>query len=112
MSDHLVFVQQAENDIAEDGRDVTLVSFIKDGPSYDPIVTPVKTKTKALEVGFNRREIDNGLASATSKVFLMPASSNVSDDMKVIDDTEFSITSIVRIKPGDQLVMYRVVVDA
>jgi len=109
LSDHSRFVALAVRKIEAEGRLVTLKSFTITGPSYAPVKTPTETTTYALEVSFTKQEIDNGLAGATSKVFLMPASANVTKDMTVTDGSEASITKIHREQPGEQLIMYRVI---
>ena len=109
MSDHSRFVALAVRKIEAEGRLVTLKSFTITGPSYAPVKTPTETTTYALEVSFTKQEIDNGLAGATSKVFLMPASANIAKDMTVTDGSEASITKIHREQPGEQLIMYRVI---
>ena len=109
MSDHSRFVALADRKIKAEGRLVTLTSFTVTGPSYAPVKTPVVTTSYALEVSFTKKEIDNGLAGATSKVFLMPALANITKDMTVTDGSKASITKIRREQPGEQLIMYRVI---
>lgn len=109
MSDHSRFVALAERKIKEEGRLVTLTSYTITGPSYAPVKKPNTTTTYALEVSFTKQEIDNGLAGATSKVYIIPASANITKDMTVTDGSEASITKIHREQPGEQLIMYRVI---
>ena len=112
MKDYSRQVASAEAKIKDAGRLVTLKYLSKTGgTNYDPVMTPVESTAYAVEVNFTKQEIDNGLATDTSKVYLMPASSSVTSDMTVTDDVESSITKITRVRTGEPVIMYRVITN-
>jgi len=112
LKDYSRQIASAEAKIKDAGRLVTLKYLAKkSGPNYDPVMLEVESTTYAVEVDFTKQEVDNGLATDSSKVYLMPASSNVISNMTVTDDVEASITKIKRVRTGEPVIMYRVITN-
>lgn len=111
MSDHGEFVELAQELIAEEGRTVHIRSVTKTGPAYDPNITTTDTPAKAVQVSHTKDDRDQGLVTKTSKAFLIDAQTEITAAMSIVDGAVYSITSIDKLQPGDQLIRYRITVD-
>ena len=111
MSDHSTFVALAERLIAKHGRTVQIRSVTKTGPAYDPYQTATDTPVKAVQVSHTKDDRDQGLVTKTSKAFLIDAQTEITTAMSIVDGAVYSITSIDKLQPGDQVIRYRITVD-
>ena len=109
MADYLRFKKSAIAKIFEKGRDVVLVSFLKSGPSYDPVLTPVETQTKAVQSNFNSNEIDGTVILVSDVKFLFGADVEPAIGMQIVDGLKtYEIKNVNQIKPGDTLILSEV----
>lgn len=109
MTDYLRFKKSAIEKIFEKGRNVVLVSFSKSGPSYDPVLTPVETPTKAVQSNFDSNEIDGTSVLASDLKLLFGADVEPAIGMQIIDGLKtYEIKNVNQIKPGDTLILSEV----
>lgn len=111
MSDYSSEIASAKADIEAAGRAVVLRTFVTVGTAYDPARIEVNTDAMALQTKAKKSEYDRGLITATSRVYLFPADAAIVKDMKIIDGTELSITSIEPLQPGEGIIFYRVIAN-
>lgn len=112
MSDHSQEAKDAAKAFKEEGRAIVLRTYTKTGSSYDPILKPNDSApVYALQTKAKKYEYDRGLVTATSKVLLVESTIPITKDMKVIDGSELSITSLEPLQLGDDVIFYRVMVD-
>lgn len=112
MTDYLQEAEDAKQSFVEEGRTVVLRNYRKSGPNYAPLSTAIDSDPiYVLQTKSKKYEFDQDLITATSKVLLFPHDCGITKSMKVIDGSELSITSIEELKPANQVIFYRVIID-
>ena len=112
MSDHSQEIIDAREAFRAEGRAIVLRTYADAGSAYDPVTTPSDSApVYALQVKARKNEFDRDLITSTSKVLLIESTIPITKDMKIIDDGEFSITSIDPLQLGEQAIFYRVIID-
>lgn len=94
------------------GKPVTLRSFIKSGPDYNPVNTPVDVQALGIQDDFKIQERDNAIISETDTRYLVEASDtngnhlNPDRNMRLLDDKEYQIKNVEQVKPANTVIMY------
>lgn len=99
-------------DIKEAGRLATLRTRVVSGSAIDPTVTVTDKPIYILQTKGVKAEYDQGLITTTSKVHLVGAEYIIDTNSKIVDGQEYNVTHVGELRPGEQVIMYRVIVDA
>ena len=102
-------VIRAEKAIIKHGRNCYLVSFVKSGVDYDPIIIETTTAIKLLQSRFTTNDIDGTLIRADDKKFLIGSLVPITKDMNIRDGSiTYSIVNIEEVKPGPTVILYKI----
>lgn len=95
--------------ISQNGRAVSLISYVKSGPTYDPVLTPFELETKALQTNFNSNEIDGTVILASDVKYLFSGDVEPVIGMQIQDGSKkYEIKNVWSLKPGDVLILSEV----
>jgi len=111
LSEYSRAIATATRLIAKKGRDVTLSTVTKTGTAYNPYSTKATQTVKAVQVSFTKDERDQGLVASNSKVYLVDSVVPILKSMTITDGLEMAITSVSPLKPGDDVILYRVIAN-
>lgn len=95
--------------IAAKGRDIELVTITAIGDAWDPTQSTTTATVKAVQVGFTSAELASGLVSSDDVKYLIDADVAPTVDMRIVDGVTYSIKSIMPVKPGSAVILYKVV---
>jgi hypothetical protein len=133
---HAQFVALASKLIAKNGRSMLLVRNINSGSTFDPTITENTAAIVAMQLSYKSNEIDGDIVQREDKLFLVNAAVRPDTNMKIRDlgtgialipvaeqlagfyisgDTgatetsiDYSIISVVEVKPGATTIMYKI----
>lgn len=90
------------------GRDLTHRAFVKTGPAYNPVLTPVNVTVRGVVFDFAANEIDGSIIQQYDKqIWVSVTAISISRADKIIDGTtEYSIVSMEEVRPGDATLFY------
>lgn len=97
--------------ISRFGRDITIKTPTKEGPSYAPVIAWSSTTAKAVNTRKNIGELTNSLIKLSDSILLVDSSATIDTDTVITDaGADFSVVSATEIKPGDTTILYRLIV--
>ena len=99
----------AQSMIAKYGRPASIISFIKTGSSYNPVISVTLTPIYLLQSEYQAKEIDGTLIKTNDKRFLIYSETAISTENKILDNNKkYSIVSIKETMPGSVNLLYEV----
>ncbi len=95
--------------IASKGRDIGLITNTPAGDAWDATNTEATQTVKAVQTSFNHAELTGGLVSSGDVKYLMGSAIEPTTAMKISDNSkEYSIKSVEALKPGADVILYKV----
>lgn len=95
--------------ISKFGRDFTLRTLIKSGPSYNPVIVNSDQTIKGVFTKFKAGEVDGTLIQSSDKMVIVDSAVIPSVDQRIADgSSEYSIVNVDEIKPGEVGMIYKV----
>ena len=95
--------------IASKGRDIGLITMTPSGDAWDATNSTATQTVKAVQTSFNHTEITSGLVSAGDVKYLVASTIEPTTAMKISDNSkEYSIKSVEALKPGADVILYKV----
>ena len=102
-------LNQAIKAINKYGRAVNIISLVKSGTDYDPVITETLIPCKMIQSAFTAKEIDGTLIKATDKKFLVAGNIESTTEMLLKDgDIKYSIVNVFQVKPGPTLILSKI----
>ncbi len=96
--------------IAAKGRDISLVTLTPSGDAWNPTNSESSQTVKALQTSFSSAEISSGLVELTDVKYLLDSVIEPTTSMHITDDSKtYYIKSVMPIKPGESVILYKVV---
>lgn len=95
--------------ISKFGRDFTLRTLQKSGPSYNPVIVNSDVTVKGVFTKFKAGEIDGTLIQSSDKMVIIDSSVIPDVEQRIVDGSnEYSIVDVDEIKPGEIGMIYKV----
>ena len=95
--------------IAKFGRTIFIVSTVKTGSAYNPIISENTKAIKAIQKNYKNSEIDGSLIQSDDKRFLIYSTDAISTENKILDDgIKYSIVNVRTVMPGDTNIIYEI----
>lgn len=96
--------------ITAKGRDISLVTVTPSGDAWNPTNTESSQTVKAVQTAFNNAEIASGLVELTDVKYLIDSVVEPTTSMRIVDNSKtYSVKSVMPIKPGESVILYKVV---